>query len=127
MSALMVLGSKQNKVKNFVQFNNCQKNMGLHYFFPLLRSVRQRTKQLNAKMKPIASRTPTLSRASSGLPAFTLSSHWSLITVVLFSQCGCYGFDLSTLNWRLLESKNYLERISFLVRTIWWIQCPRGR
>ena len=33
MSALMVLGSKQNKVKNFVQFNNCQKNRGLHYFF----------------------------------------------------------------------------------------------
>lgn len=40
MSGLMVLRSKQNKVKNFVQFNHRQKNMGLHYFFALLRSVR---------------------------------------------------------------------------------------
>ena len=124
----MVLRSKQNKVENFVQSNHRQKNMGLHFFF-CFTSFGALTYQ-TIKCKEVANRksdTHVISRFKWFVCVYFKFSLVSDNRCFFFSQCGCYGFDLSTLNWRLLESKNYLVRISFPVRTIWWIQCPRGR
>ena len=54
-------------------------------------------------LKPIATWSLALSRASSRLQVLTLSSHWLMMmsNVILIGSCDCLGFGFWTLNLKL--------------------------
>ena len=91
-------------------FNWVSKVIRHCFGFALLRSMiglknsRHLLNQSDANPKPIATWSHAFSRAWRRLRAFASSSHWFIVlfTFLMIDDCNCFGFGVTTLNWKPL-------------------------